>query len=172
MLSLPVHITLPGKARTMPRSRATTAPWASGIPVSCGPIAGWASSSGAHRLGKGSVRLPTNGASEGRLITTGKESSWRSSSAHNTLPGRNYYVDFVIEEYLKVMGRYPAFRYVVFFEQGSYVGWMPAERFTALFPHDAGKATKWINDGNFAALRGAGMVGGTILSTATTLEAR
>jgi len=48
---------------------------------------------------------------------------------------------------------------------------MPAERFAAFFPHDAGMATKGINDGNFAALRGAGMVEGTIPSTASALEA-
>jgi hypothetical protein len=94
-----------------------------------------------------------------------------TSLTFDTLPGRDYYAAFAIDEYLKVMRPYPAFRYVVFLERGRYVGWMPATRFAALFQQQGAQVTRWINAGDFAALRGQGMQEGSIPSTATALEA-
>ena len=94
-----------------------------------------------------------------------------TSLTFDTLPGRDYYVAFAIDEYLKVMRRHDAFRYIVFVERGRYVGWMPADRFAALFPQRGGEVTRWINAGDFAALRGQGMQEGSIPETATALEA-
>jgi pimeloyl-ACP methyl ester carboxylesterase len=94
-----------------------------------------------------------------------------TSLTFDTLPGRDYYAAFAIDEYLKVMRPYPAFRYVVFLERGRYVGWMPATRFAALFQQQGAQVTRWINAGDFAALREQGMQEGSIPSTATALDA-
>lgn len=77
----------------------------------------------------------------------------------------------MIEEYLRVMRQYPVFRYIVLMERGRYVGWMPAVGFAAMFRGRGDEVTRWINRGDFAALRGQGMQSDSIPSTATALDA-
>jgi pimeloyl-ACP methyl ester carboxylesterase len=94
-----------------------------------------------------------------------------TSLTFNTVPGRHYYDGFVIAEYLQVMRHYPAFRYIVFLREGRYIGWMPVGLFGALVQQRTALVAQWINDGDFGAFRGAGMVEESIPSSATALDA-
>src|SRR5262249_7408956 len=94
-----------------------------------------------------------------------------TSLTFNTVPGRHYYDGFVIAEYLRVMRRYPAFRYIVFLREGRYGGWMPVDRFGALVQQHEGLVAQSINDGDFGPFREAGMIEDRIASNATALEA-
>jgi hypothetical protein len=94
-----------------------------------------------------------------------------TSLTFDTLPGRHSYEASAIHEYLQVMRRYPVFRYVVFLARGRYMGWMAADAFAALFAQRGADVTRWINSGDFAALRGQGMRADFIPATANALDA-
>jgi hypothetical protein len=94
-----------------------------------------------------------------------------TSLTFNTLPGREDYGAHAIRTYLGVMRQYPVFRHVVFLERGRYVGWMSADWFDNLFGLRPEEVTRWINRGDFDALRSAGMQSESIRSTATALDA-
>jgi hypothetical protein len=95
-----------------------------------------------------------------------------TSLTFNTLPGREDYGAYAIKTYLGMMGQYPVFRHVVFLERGRYVGWMSANRFHEVFySQRPEEVTRWINRGDFDALRRAGMQSESIPSTATVLDA-
>ncbi len=95
-----------------------------------------------------------------------------TSLTFDSQPGQQeFFVNFAIQEYLKVLTSKDSFRYIIFLENGQYRGWMPVQRFQSIFHQNSEAVTKLINQGNYAALRQAGMQVGQISSTATAMEA-
>lgn len=94
-----------------------------------------------------------------------------TSLTFDSQPGQESFFDFAIQEYLNVLTSKDSFRYIVFLEKGQYRGWMSVQRFQAIFHQSGPAVTKLINQGNYAALRQAGMQVGQIASTATAMEA-
>lgn len=94
-----------------------------------------------------------------------------TSLTFGSQPGQELFFDFAIQEYLSVLTSKDSFRYIIFLENGQYRGWMPVRRFQSIFNQNSAAVTKLINQGNYAALRQAGMQVGQISSTATAMEA-
>lgn len=94
-----------------------------------------------------------------------------TSLTFDSQPGQELFFDVAIQEYLDVLTSKDSFRYIIFLENGQYRGWMSVQRFQSIFRQTSEAVTKLINQGNYAALRQAGMQVGQISSTATAMEA-
>ena len=76
-----------------------------------------------------------------------------------------------MQEYLRQLGQYDFFKYVVFLEEGEYRGWMMANNFRALLDAYGSSVENWINRRDFATLRQQGMHTEKIGANASALDA-